>query len=68
MRSVLLLLSIILVAGAARAEESLVAHYAFDEGTGTVARNSGARTLVGRIHGARYVPLPERFALSLIHI
>ena len=64
MRSVLLLLNIILVAGAARAEENLVAHYAFDEGTGTVALDGGAHSFDGKIHGAKYVALPEGFALE----
>lgn len=64
MKSLLFLLSIAFVAGAARAEENPVAHYAFDEGTGTVARDGGAHSLDGRIHGARHVPLPQGFALE----
>ncbi len=64
MKFALFLLSVAFVAGAARAEENLVAHYSFDEGTGTVARDGGAHGLDGVIHGAKYVPLPEGFALE----
>ena len=64
MRSILLLLNIVLVTGAVQAEKSLIAHYAFDEGTGTVARDGSIHNLDGKIHGASYVPLPEGFALE----
>ena len=62
-RAALTLLGLLLAAGAPAQEDGLVAHYSFDEGEGTVARDAGRHGLDGVIHGAEYVPLPEGYAL-----
>ena len=46
------------------AEEGLVAHYPFDEGTGSVVRDAGPHGLDGIIHGATYQALEQGFALE----
>ena len=46
------------------AEEGLVAHYPFDEGTGSVVRDAGPHGLDGIIHGATYQALDQGFALE----
>ena len=51
--------------GAADVEkETLVAHYTFDEGQGTVAKDSSAYGNDGQIHNAVYVPSPRGHALQ----
>ena len=62
-RTTLTLLPLLLAAGAPAQEDGLVAHYPFDEGEGTVARDAGGHGLDGVIHGAEYVQLPQGYAL-----
>ena len=46
------------------AEAGLVAHYPFDEGSGTEARDAGGSGNHGVIHGARYVRVEKGYALE----
>ena len=59
----ILLIILSLAAGAAAAEEGLVAHYRFDEGGGSVAGDASGHGLQGAIHGAEYVELDQGYAL-----
>ena len=53
-----------LAAGSVPAEEGLVAHFDFDEGSGTVAGDSSAFGNHGSIHGATYVAVGQGYALQ----
>ena len=53
-----------LAAGSVPAEEGLVAHFNFDEGSGTVVRDSSAFGNHGAIHGATYVIVGQGYALQ----
>lgn len=64
MRVALFLLCAAFTPVATAAEEGLVVHYPFDEGAGSVAHDAGGHGLDGTLHGARFVPLQEGFALE----
>lgn len=53
-----------LAAGPAFADEALVAHFNFDEGSGSVARDSSEYSNDGTIKGATYVDLGQGYALQ----
>ncbi|MBT6628858.1 MAG: LamG domain-containing protein [Gemmatimonadetes bacterium] len=57
-------IALLLLASAAVSEEGLVAHYRFDEGSGSVVRDAGPHGLNGTIHGATYRALDEGYALE----
>jgi len=64
-QAVLLLLSLVSVtAGRASGEEALIAHYPFDEGSGSVVRDASGHGLHGTVHGAQYAKLQQGFALE----
>ena len=46
------------------AEQGLVAHYSFDEGTGSVLRDVSGNGNDGSIHGARYVRRGRGYCLE----
>lgn len=50
--------------GQARAEGGLAAHYTFDEGSGSVARDLSGKGNAGKIYGARYVKIQKGYALE----
>ena len=57
--------SIFLPPGCPAAEpRGLVAHYAFDEGSGSVATDATGNGNDGKIHGAQYVEVEEGYALQ----
>lgn len=60
---VMFVLASFFVAGAASGE-GLVAHYPFDEGSGSVVRDVSGNDNHGTIHGATYVKLQEGYALE----
>ena len=60
----IVLLAASLVRVVLAAEDGLVAHYPFDEGTGFVVRDAGPHGLDGIIHGATYQALEQGFALE----
>ena len=64
-KTVLLLLSLIVIAvGTASGEEGPIAHYSFDEGSGSVVRDLSGHGHHGTIHGAKYAQLEQGFALE----
>lgn len=54
----------LLVAGATAPEQDLIAHYTFDEGTGTVVRDQSGGGNDGKIFNAVFVKSPRGYALS----
>ena len=50
--------------GLVMAEEGLVLHYTFDEGSGTVAKDGSGNNNDGKIHGAEYVECRDGHALK----
>lgn len=46
------------------AQERLVAHYPFDEGSGSIVRDASGHGNDGTIHGAEYVALQDGYALQ----
>ena len=59
------LLSAVMGGLALGGEDGLVAHYSFDEGSGTVARDLSGNGNNGEIHGANYIRCGPGFALTL---
>ena len=61
-----IVLNLIFVApcAAVDTEEGLLAHFGFDEGSGSTVRDASGNNHEGTIHGAKYVQLQHGYALE----